>query len=495
MQKIRTGHQQGIDRQWRLGKVVPISLGIITFVNVVIAATYYTSTQSLVNSTRWVNHTNEVKADLRLLEKKMVDAETGQRGFLVTGKESYLDPYYQADREHKIILVELREKIQDNPAQLQRLAELENQIQEKFSELSQTIELKKADREQEARAIVLSDRGQQIMDEIRRILAVMEDEENDLLVSRTEDARRSQQLAQFVSLLGTGGILAIVAAIVWFVRQGVVNPIEQIASDLSVSSEQIATTIVEQERIANEQAASVHQTTTSIDELGASSRQMTVQTEAAVTKGHEVVSFIEEGTEVARKSTNAMSILETKVNKITQQTRLLNQHTVEIGNISSLLSSFAAQTNILALNAAVEAVRAGEHGKGFNVVALEIRKLADRSQSSANQIGKLVDNIKNSIGATSIATEEGSQTVEQAVELAAKTAGTFQKVADSNHTMILNLQEIAANIQQQDLAIGQIVEAMNSINQGTSQTASGMGQTKVSIQQLNQSAKRLKNLM
>jgi methyl-accepting chemotaxis protein len=495
MQKIITGHERGGDRQWRLGKVVPISLGIVTFVNIIIAATYYISTEGIVNSTRWVNHTNEVKADLRLLEKKIVDAETGQRGFLFTGKENYLEPYYEADRQHKIILVELREKIQDNPAQLQRLAELENKIQEKFSELSQTIELKKADREQEARAIVLSDRGQQIMDEIRRILAVMEDEENDLLASRTEDARRSQQLAQFVSLLGTGGILAIVAAIVWFVRQGVVNPIEQIASDLSVSSEQIATTIVEQERIANEQAASVHQTTTSIDELGASSRQMTVQTEAAVTKGHEVVSFIEEGTEVARESTNAMSILETKVNKITQQTRLLNQHTVEIGNISSLLSSFAAQTNILALNAAVEAVRAGEHGKGFNVVALEIRKLADRSQSSASQIGKLVDNIKNSIGATSIATEEGFQTVEQAVELAAKTAVTFQKVADSNNTMILNLQEIAANIKQQDLAIGQIVEAMNSINQGTSQTASGMGQTKASIQQLNESAKRLKNLM
>ncbi|MGD1717232.1 methyl-accepting chemotaxis protein [Dapis sp. BLCC M172] len=91
-----------------------------------------------------------------------------------------------------------------------------------------------------------------------------------------------------------------------------------------------------------------------------------------------------------------------------QQITRLSEQTNQIGNISQLVGDLANQTNMLALNAAVEAVRAGEHGKGFGVVASEIRKLADESRKSAEKIYTLVADIQTSINSTVLATEAGT---------------------------------------------------------------------------------------
>lgn len=98
----------------------------------------------------------------------------------------------------------------------------------------------------------------------------------------------------------------------------------------------------------------------------------------------------------------------------------LSEQANQIGSISQFVSDLANQTNMLALNSAVEAVRAGENGKGFSVVANEIRRLADQSQRSAEKIYVLVSEIQSAINSTVMVTEEGTKRVAAGVQIAQK---------------------------------------------------------------------------
>jgi methyl-accepting chemotaxis protein len=183
-----------------------------------------------------------------------------------------------------------------------------------------------------------------------------------------------------------------------------------------------------------------------------------------------------------------MFILEKKVGAIADQIVHLSERASQIGSISQLVSDLANQTNMLALNSSVEAVRAGEHGKGFSVVANEIRKFADQSQRSAEKINFLVSEIQSAINSTVMVTEEGTKTVTTGVQIAKRTDQAFAGVADAVNKVVLNNQQISLNLKQQVDGIQQVVQAMDAINKGAKETASGISQTKVGTQQLNEAA-------
>lgn len=293
----------------------------------------------------------------------------------------------------------------------------------------------------------------------------------------------------FGSALGLGMVLSIVIARplgrkVAGVIQAVVN-----------SASEIAATIEQQEKSTTLQATSVNETTTTVDELGASSRQSAEQAEAAAAGAKQALDLAEGGALAVDRTLQEMELLREKVSAIADQILRLSEQTSQIGSISNLVTDLANQTNMLALNAAVEAVRAGEHGKGFAVVSGEIRKLADKSKKSTEKINALVTDIQNAINSTVMVTDEGTKTVEKSVAIANKTAEAFAGVTDAMNNVVLNSQQISLNVQQQAVAINQVVGAMNDLNEAAKETASGIGQVKVGTQRLNEAAANLKVLI
>lgn len=367
-----------------------------------------------------------------------MDAETGQRGFIFTGDEEFITPYIAGVDNQESIKTNLKKLISDNPTQLQNLSEAELLINEKLNELKTTINLKRRGEEQELRNLVLSGLGRRLMDEIRIQLDEMYQIENQLLQERQKEFEQAQQFSRIAIVAGTIIILGLVCIILVFIRQGVIQPIEKISMDITTSSAQIATTLEEQERITHQQAIAVEQTSSTINELAASSRQMASQAKSTYASGNEVLSLTQEGYQAIKLSVEGIATLNTNSERIIQQTQDLEKQAFEISNISNLVSDIAMQTNLLALNAAVEAVRAGEQGKGFGVVASEIRKLADQSKHSTHQINALVQEIKNSINLTIKVTAEGNQTVNEIMEMAQTTVLTFDQVSSSvnNHPQL-----------------------------------------------------------
>ena len=136
---------------------------------------------------------------------------------------------------------------------------------------------------------------------------------------------------------------------------------------------EIAATVEQHKSTATQLSSYVNQTTITMDELGAASQQSAKLAQAGAECGLQALTIAERESLAVEQTLESMIILKENVKAIAQQIMRLNEQTNQIGNISSVVTDLANQTNILALNAAVEAVRAGENAKGFNVLATEIR--------------------------------------------------------------------------------------------------------------------------
>jgi len=488
-------HLVNARRKMRLGQVSRLGFGAVLVVILGMGITSKASTNSLVDSLTWVTHTYTVKEELKALEKGLVDAETGQRGFIFTGEEDFLEPYNASVQEMENRFSKLREKIQDNPKQLERLAQIEKLVQVKMQELASTVSLKEAGNEQALRKLVLSRQGKELMDKLRVQISEMIQVENELLRKRTVDAAKAEQISTVVTLGGTLLAFTLGLTVLSLLSRKVVHPINQVTEVIASASSEIATTVAQQERMASQQATAVAQTTTTMDELGAASQQSAEQAKIAAQAAKQVSELVNVGTTAVEHTLDDMMTLKTKVSAIADQILRLSEQTNQIGNITNLVTDLANQTNMLALNAAIEAVRAGEQGKGFAVVATEIRKLADQSKQSAQKINSLLSDIQTAINSTVIVTDEGTKTVEQGMSTAQETAETFAHVADAINNVVLSSEQISLTAKQQAIATQQVISAMDMINQGAVQTASGISQTKVSTQRLNDAALNLQSVV
>ncbi|MEP0819075.1 MULTISPECIES: CHASE3 domain-containing protein [Trichocoleus] len=461
----------------KLSRVVPIGFGTIFALMIGVGLASKLSMQVLANSMASVNRTYQIKGSLQELEKSLINAETGQRGFIFTGKEEFLEPYNAATTSLPTDISQLRSKL-SNEEQKRSLVEVERLTQQKLDELAQTIALKRQGKEQELRALVLSGLGKTVMDNIRRELNKMQSVEDDLLVQRRAAATQAEQLASLISLGGTLVAIILGSSVAIFIARRVVQPINQVATAIASSASEIAAAVEQQEHTATQQAAAVSETTTTMDELSASSRQSAQQAEAAANSAQQALILVDGNGLGGRQGGEHNSSLRDKVGQIAEQILRLSEQTNQIGSISSLVSDLANQTNMLALNAAVEAARAGEHGRGFAVVAAEIRKLADQSRKSAERISSLVSDVQNATNSTVMVADEGTKTVEG--------------IVTAMNNITVNNQQISLTAKQQAIAIEQVVDAMISLNQRALETASGISQTKASTQKLNEAAYDLK---
>lgn len=293
-----------------------------------------------------------------------------------------------------------------------------------------------------------------------------------------------------------GGVLVfVVLGISVWLAHSISQPLKRVSSVISTFLAEFAATISEQERSAAQQAVAVNETTTTMEELGASSRLSAEQAEAASNGTRQALSLADEGNRTVNQTLDGMSGLKERSTDIAEQILRLSDQTSQIGNITNLVSDLANQTNLLALNAAVEAARAGEHGKGFAVVASEIRKLADQSKRSAERISALVSEIQQATNATVMVTEEGTKTAQEGTRLAQRTGDAFHGLSAAIDSTYESVQQIALNARQQSAAVSQVVEAMTSLNAGARETAEAISQTKSGILRLNDAAKELTALV
>lgn len=226
---------------------------------------------------------------------------------------------------------------------------------------------------------------------------------------------------------------------------------------VNTAIQQVATGAKEQANDTTMASDMVNQMATTIQEVTTSAQNVAesaAKTTAAANKGEQAVELTIKG----------MGSIKNKVFETASKITELGNHSQHIGEIIQVIDDIAEQTNLLALNAAIEAARAGEHGKGFAVVADEVRKLAERSSKATKEIAVLITSIQNLTTSAVSAMEEGTSQVEEGAKLAFDAGQALKDIMQTVHDTYHQVQNISAAAEQMSASSQEVVRAVENVS-------------------------------
>jgi methyl-accepting chemotaxis protein len=244
------------------------------------------------------------------------------------------------------------------------------------------------------------------------------------------------------------------------------------------------------------------ETATAVSETSATVEEVRQTAQLANQKAMQVSDSAQKAAQSSQNGRKSTEDVGTGMNRIRQQMEAiatsmerLSEQSQAIGQIIATVEDLAGQSNLLAVNAAIEAAKAGEHGKGFGVVAQEVKSLAEQSRQATNQVRTILGDIQKATATAVMATEQGGKAVE-AGTLQTEVAGkSIQALASSVHEAAQAATQIAASSQQQLVGVDQVAGAMESIKQASTQNVTSAQQLETAARNLNQLGQRLKQMV
>jgi methyl-accepting chemotaxis protein len=478
-------------RTWTFGRKVGSGFAVAIAALVVVATAGYLSTGTLADNNKAVIHTLDVRNGLADLRTSLLNAETGQRGFVITGDESFLEPYKPAPDAIHRTHSRVRELTLDNPTQTRRLDAILPLIDKKLAELKQTIDQRRATTFQDVAAFIAKGEGKSLMDDIRTILTEMDTAEIDLLKKRAEDAASSSDKTKLVILGGSVAAIVLTILIGWVITRSLSSQLGSAAQHIQSSSTELQASSNQQATGAREQATAMAEIATTISELLATSRQIADSARRVSQIAGQTATAARTGETIVTKGHEATTTVRRQVDLIVGHMLELGKKSQQVGSVLDIVAELAEQTNILAINATIEAAGAGDAGRRFGVVADEIRKLADRVAGSTKEIRGMVDDVRSAVNTTVMATEAGSKAVDSSTAQVLEMASAFQQIASLVNTTTDAAREIELSTKQQATAVEQVNLAITSAAGATRETEASASQILQTASQLTELSTRL----
>jgi methyl-accepting chemotaxis protein len=284
------------------------------------------------------------------------------------------------------------------------------------------------------------------------------------------------------------------------IRQVAMNS-EQLSSNVSETSasiQQMMASIQSVARHTSDLSGAVSETSSTIQEMAASIEQVAVNAREVGKFSSAAVKEAEDGFAAVREAVEGMNTLASTMKDIVAVIRNLDDSSNAISRIVDVIDDIAEQTNLLALNAAIEAARAGEHGRGFAVVADEIRKLAERSAASAKEIVQLIGGVQKETQNAIRVTQEGQTRAVAGVHSATQAGDAFGKIVQGIGTVSRMVNEIGKATEQQAKASEQMVQTVdnmtrmtNQVHTATREQANGSQQIMKAVEMMNTMTKQV----
>ena len=462
---------------WTFGKKIAAGFALSFVLMAMIGVAAYRSINTLSNTSQMVAHTHRVLDRLAEVLNVLQDAEIGGRGYIITGDESFLQPYQNAETKIMTVVNDLRALIVDNPAQQKRLSQAEPIVMAKLSLTKRYIEMRKAREIETVTKLVQAGEGQRLMDDLRRIFGEMEQEERILLKQRAGQVEAAVDSATLSITLGTLVCLLIVSAAGMVITRSLTSQIGAAVQHMQSSSSELQVASNQQSMGSREQATAMKEITTTMNELLVTSKQIAESAQRVAHIAEETAIGARSGNQTVTKANDSIVGIKRQVDLIVTHMLDLGKKSQQIGGILEIINELAEQTNILAINATIEAAGAGENGKRFAVVADEIRKLADRVGGSTKEIRGLIEDIRAAVNTTIMTTEGGTKAVEAGAQQFSEVAIAFKQIVSLVSTTTEATREIELSTKQQSTAVSQVNIAVSNVAQTARETEVSSSQT------------------
>ncbi|MGG3928217.1 methyl-accepting chemotaxis protein [Metabacillus fastidiosus] len=549
--------------RWTIGRKLIYGFAVVLFILIVmIGVSYYEI--DVVDDTYSSVIENEAEKAVEFKELQVIaKRETiSLRGYLLLGDEKSLQDFEITREEYKEKSEYLLERLEISQS-IQMLKEL-NQIENEYAQFAeQVFELKRQNDTDAVNALILS-QGPDIINKFDEQLNKLSTFQDDLLEKGSKNASE-KVVDTKVDILVLGILAVLIGiGIAIFIGRLISKPVIEIANaankisngdltvdnikvknrdeigdlansfnqmagnlrllieKVSLNSIQVASSAEELTAGAEQTTQATHQIATSIQEVaggaeiqgqGANESSLAMKEMAVgIQQVAQTTSFVSElaietsteainGNDSLQKVIHQMNTISEVVDNSASVVKELGEHSKEIEKIIEVITSIADQTNLLALNAAIEAARAGEHGRGFAVVADEVRKLAEQSKESADQIASLIRKIQgdtsHAVDVMDKGTEEvkvGMAVVHEAEEGFKKILRLIEQVTSQIQEASISSEEISVSVEKVSVSIEEIARIARDSASNTQNVASASEEQLASMEEITSSASDLSKM-
>ena len=273
------------------------------------------------------------------------------------------------------------------------------------------------------------------------------------------------------------------------------DKLEQVGSVVSSASTELSAQIEQSDRGAAESAQRLSEAATAMNEMNATVQEVAKNAGSASTASAETREKAEAGAQVVEKAVRSIDQVHQMSLELKDDMTQLNEHAQDITRIMGVISDIADQTNLLALNAAIEAARAGEAGRGFAVVADEVRKLAEKTMASTNDVGNAIKAIQESTAKSMTGVDNAVERIGEATELANQSGQALQEIVATVEATGDQVNAIATASEEQSAASEEINQSIVQVNDMSRQTAEAMAEAAKAVSDLAAQAQGLTNLI
>jgi methyl-accepting chemotaxis protein len=306
---------------------------------------------------------------------------------------------------------------------------------------------------------------------------------NDL--TRRVPADGGDEVAQIAS--GVNALLESLHAVVKQVSTSA-QSVAAASTQIAASAEEMAAGLSRQEQQTSQVSAAVEELSQSVNEVARKGSDAAKGAKASRDDAGQ-------GGEVVGKTVEEMRAIAAEVSESARAINELGKKSEQIGAIINVINDIADQTNLLALNAAIEAARAGEHGRGFAVVADEVRKLAERTTTATEEVARSIREIQADTGTAVKKIESGSARVSTGVDLARSAGQALDRIVGSSSSMASMIEAIAAAAEQQSAASEEIARSVEQINAVTRESNQGASQAAQAAASLSEQSESLRSIV
>ena len=471
--------------KWSVGAKIAAGFALALVILIVIGAVSYQSTTGFIASAESVTHTHQVLQKLEALLSRLKDAETGQRGYLLTGEERYLQPYNGSLEAVDSLLKEIRKLTADNANQQRRLDALEPLNASKFAELKETIDLRKSKGPEAALQVVQSDKGKKTMDDIRKIVGEMKDEENDLLKKRSEQEAARARSTEITIIVGTVSAFVLLGLAGFVITRNISGPLRE----LSGAADKIAVGDLAVNISSNGRSDEVgvlantfSRMTTSLQGMADVATKIAARDLRVVVKrqsdkdvlGNAFVAMVDNLRQATSELSEGVNVLSSSGSEILASTAQVASGAAEVGTAIVQTTSTIEEVKQTALVSSQKAKSVSESAQKAVHTAQEGKKSVDASLDGMKRIQTQMESIADSVVKLS---EQGqaigeiiatvNDLAEQSNLLAVNAAIEAAKAGDQGKGFAVVAQEVKSLAEQSKQATAQIRTILGDVQKAT----------------------------